>query len=217
MDVSLRQAEMNRYPDVLQEIGVRLEQARSLLAKSPGKDASAVIPLEQVALHLRIVLELVVLGSLVTHREYAEAITQELHKKNVDQARKLIRQVNPHYWPVPVITQLDPTGIRSARAIPSGYLKEDEWGRAYGVVSDLLHARNPFRQRSDFKSLRRELSKLRERLRRLLDEHEIHFVDENRLVMGKLNDGSGSASTGFFVPVRHDEGGLQEDHSGAQA
>lgn len=205
MDESSRQEDMNRYADVLQEIRVRLDDARSLLATTPGKDARAVVPLERAALHLRMVLELVMLGSLVTHREDAEAVSTALHRKDADEARKLVRRINPRHWPVPVTSRLTGAGVREHRAVNSGYLKEDEWGKAYGLVSDVLHARNPFARHPDLKLLRRDLSQLRERLQRLLNEHEIHFVGEERLVMGKLNDGTGKSSTGFFVPVESND------------
>src|ERR1700735_4844370 len=97
--------DVNLYADVLQQIKVRLDEADLLLASCPT-DWSAELVLERAALHLRKVIELVVLSTLVTNRADLESVREKLHKQNANDARKLIRRVNPHYWPEPIRTTL---------------------------------------------------------------------------------------------------------------
>ena len=94
--------------------------------------------LEYAALHLRVILELIVFGSFVNNRRAIEALSSAFANKDVDEARKLARRVNPRYWPQGLTNCNEPEATRPDQ------LLETDWGRAFGFASDLLHARNPF-------------------------------------------------------------------------
>lgn len=101
--------DVDLYADVLQQINVRLDEAGQLLAGCPI-DWSAELTLERTALHLRKVIELIALSTLIANRAELEKVSDNLKKQDADGARKLIRRVNPDYWPEPVKTKLTALG-----------------------------------------------------------------------------------------------------------
>jgi hypothetical protein len=170
-----------RYSEVLKEMGTRARGAHEYLEVSPPTLATV----EYAALQLRMVLELIVMASLATNRVAVEEITAALERKNVDDARKLARNANPHYWPRAVV----PTGDaslegRSAEEV----LAEDEWGRAYGKVSELLHARNPFAPPLDVAQAHEYLHDLLPKVRNLLSMHVMLMAGANHLLVGQITD-----------------------------
>jgi hypothetical protein len=190
--------DVNLYADVLQQIKVRLDKADQLLMTCPT-DWSAELALERAALHLRKVIELVVLSTLVTNRAELESVSNKLHKQDADGARKLVRRVNPVYWPEPIRTRLTGPG-RNFEMLPvtDVYLSESEWGKAYGSTSNILHARNPLADPFDVHGTRERLETLAQKMRTLLTEHRVHLVGGNTTVLGKLDRGDGVVSTGLF-------------------
>ncbi len=190
--------DVNLYADVLQQIKVRLDEADQLLVMCPT-DWSAELVLERAALHLRKVIELVALSTLVTNRTELGSVSDKLHKQDADGARKLIRRVNPAYWPEPIRTTLTGPG-RNFEMLPvaDGYLSEAEWGKAFGWTSNILHARNPLGGPFDVHGSRERLEALARKVRTLLTEHRVHLVGGETTVLGKLDRGDGVVSTGLF-------------------
>ena len=190
--------DVNLYADVLQQIKVRLDEADQFLVTCPT-DWSAELVLERAALHLRKIIELVVLSTLVTNRAELESVSGKLHKQDADGARKLIRRVNPDYWPEPIRTTLKGPG-RHFEMLPvtDGYLTEAEWGKAYGWTSNILHARNPLSDSFDGHGSCERLEALARKVRTLLTEHRVHLVGRGTTVLGKLDRGDGVVSTGLF-------------------
>lgn len=131
--------DVERYANLLRGLKARMRLVTETLQSAPQNQPNA----ELIAVQLRIVLELVVLGSLITHRNEIGAVVTALHKKNAREARMLARRVNPAYWPKPVEQFPAPSG--RLKDVTEGYLTEAEWGPAYGFLSDLLHAKNPYR------------------------------------------------------------------------
>ncbi len=169
-----------RYSEILKEMSARLRGAREHLAGPP-----TVASVEYAALQLRKVVELIVMGSLVTNRAAAEEITQALANKSVDAAQKLARNANSEYWPKACRAREDKT----LEGRPDDeVLTEDEWGRAYGKLSELLHARNPFAPPVDVAEAHALLSGVLGLLTNLLSMHVMLLAGANHLLMGQLND-----------------------------
>jgi hypothetical protein len=74
-----------------------------------------------------------------------------------------------------------------------GALREDDWGRAYGCVSGLLHVSNPYDQPADVGQMPRQLARLNNELVKLLDYHTLQVSDRDYLLGGMLN-ASGKAT-----------------------
>jgi len=189
--------DVNLYADVLQQIKVRLDEADRLLATSPT-DWSAELVHERVALHLRKVIELIVLSTLVTNRAELEGVSVKLDKHDADGAKKLIRRVNPGYWPEPIRTMRTSPGRFEIFPVTEGYLLEAEWGKAFGWTSNILHSRNPLSGPFDVNESRERLEALARKVRTLLTEHRVHLSGGGVMVLAKLDRGDGVVSTGLF-------------------
>jgi hypothetical protein len=163
---------------------------------------------ECIAVQLRIALELIVLSSLVSNRSDIGAVATALHKKGPRDARALAQRVNPNYWPKPVKPVLDASG--RLQDVTDGYLTEPEWGPAYGFLSNLLHAANPYGTSShavrNLDSTYHRLLELHERVVALIRHHWIYpanhdyalsadiYVDADVRVMSYRRQASGRSS-----------------------
>jgi hypothetical protein len=180
-----------RYSEVLEEMSVRLRGAREYLDGEP-----TVATVEYAALQLRKVLELIIMASLVTNRIAVEGIGQALARADADRARKLARKANPHYWPK--ATQVSGNTFSP---MPEGQvLAESEWGRAFGRVSDLLHAGNPYAPAIDIATEHAELSDIERRLTGLLTKHLMVVAGANHMLLGQISDDDVSVITMLRAP-----------------
>lgn len=147
--------------------------------------------IELAALHLRKVLELILLGSLITNRVEIEAITKALQRKQARQARELVKAANPSYWPKGTKAFGPPgSGVISVDPAP-GALREDEWDAAYGHLSELLHARNPFKSPLDLTTQRGWLGELRNKIMSLLEHHIVTLVDRDYMLICLMKTDAG--------------------------
>jgi hypothetical protein len=167
-----------RYSKVLEDMAHRLRGAREHLDAEP-----TVATVEYAALQLRKVLELIMMASLVTNRVAIEGISQALARTDTDQARKLARKANPHYWPRAAEVKND----GSFGPVPDDQvLAESEWGRAFGRVSDLLHADNPYAAPVNYSAQRVALADIERRLSGLLSQHLMLMAGANHMIMGQI-------------------------------
>jgi hypothetical protein len=168
-----------RYSEILKEMGTRMRGAREYLAEEP-----TVATIEYAALQLRKVVELIVMASLVTNRAAVEQITAALARKSVDDARKLARNANDEYWPKAIRVGDDET----LEGRPDDeVLTEDDWGRVYGKLSELLHARNPFAPPLDVADAHTFLSGVSDRVTNLLSKHIMLLAGADFLLMGEIS------------------------------
>jgi hypothetical protein len=167
------------YLRVLREIYVRVEAFR---AASGSTDLHGI---EFGALQLRMALELIVMGSLVTNKAQIEAITSALANKKLDQARKLAKRANPDYWPKPTTPHRQPNGIIDLRPV-EGALTEGKWERRYGELSELLHARNPYKKPIDIDKARERLHRIADELIALTNHYSVHLADRDGMMIAQI-------------------------------
>lgn len=177
-----------RYCVALSEMRVRLESIGQLLTQ----ETITHFDTDLSALHVRKVLELIVMSSLAANRREIAAIASAFASKDVGEVRKLARRVNPLYWPQPVRLKRAGMSVISDEPL-EGALREEDWGRAYGYVSGLLHVRNPYDKPLDRTRAPEALVQLRNELVRLLDYHVVHLIDRQYLLGGMLKANGESA------------------------
>jgi hypothetical protein len=182
--------DQDRYAAILAEIFTRAEGSFGYL-----KQDATVGTVEYVALQLRKMLELIVMGSLVTNRVAIEQVTVALDNKNVDEARKLARNANPSYWPQ-ALHPPQPGVSLEARPV-EGTLREEAWGRRWGMVSNLLHTRNPYQPLLDAQIAREHLESLLDEIMALLTNHIVRLVDRDFALIGQI-----STEGGHVTPIR---------------
>lgn len=172
--------DQKRYREILSDMARRLKGAQSTLASPPH--ASTV---EYAALQVRMLLELIVMASFVSNRAAIEKITTALDRKDVDGARKAARNANEYYWPKSVWV-VDDTTLEGRP--DDEVLTEDEWGRAWGKVSDLLHVQNPYAPVRDLADAHAEMVQILRLTDALLEKHVLLLSPADYMVMGQITD-----------------------------
>jgi hypothetical protein len=193
------EADMDLYARVLEQIRHRGEHIAVTLAGQPTYPNA-----EFAALQMRQTLELIPMLGLLTHRELIEDVASAYKRKSPQEAAKLVSQVNPDYWPVPVRQILTPEGPGRARheAIEDGFVREDEWIREWGWLSSLLHARNPYVGEPELGPTWERLRVLHDRIVRLLNAHEIQLPPDARgMVFGLVLGEDGHAHATWFAQM----------------
>jgi hypothetical protein len=172
---------MEKYKTVLTEIGERLQLVRQLLDQP-------VTRVEWIAVELRIVLELIVLGSLVTNRNAISKVSSVFKVTDVTEARKLVREVNPGYWPTQLASgPRDDDGALTAQPFEGDFLRENEWGRDYGFLCELVHAGHPYAEPRGLASIVERLRSLLYRIAILLRQHAIVLAGNQDAYLGQLD------------------------------
>jgi hypothetical protein len=169
--MGVEESDRKLYEQLLREIRLRVD-----FGIQNCQPPHTPLRLEAAALQLRKVLELIVFGSLVNNRQAIETISAAFAKKDADEARKLAKRSNPKYWPKGLTNKDEPEAIRPDQ------LAEDEWGRAYGFASELLHVPNPYSSPIDYFALAPQLQQWFKRIIALLNHHQVELVEENYLL-----------------------------------
>lgn len=180
----LSQEDVERYGDVLAQIKGRVEHAVGIL-----DNVSDLFDLESAALQLRKAIELVALATFAVNRQHIEGITTALHKKRWDDAQKLIRRVNPDYWPVPFEPKPDASGKVALEPIEESFLTEADAGREFGYLSDLIHAENPFAPRTVDSATIDRVRQTAKRLGLLLGRHTVDLGGREHLIVAQMEEG----------------------------
>jgi len=181
--------DVDAYRGVINDIGTRLRLVRDLLRRPID-----IAHQEWVAVELRIVLELIIMGSLVTNREAISKVSSVLKIKGVAEAQKIVEQVNPEYWPTPMAGSQRPDGTLVGEPfVAAEFLRKSEWGREYGFLSELVHAWSPYDPPRDEAADVARLQSLCERVEVLLRQHLITLAGYRDAYLGQLDLEKGEA------------------------
>ena len=119
------EADLEQYQAGLIEIGERISAANWLLDQTDLRRQRV----GWAALELRMVLELVVLGSLSPNRAAIARVSSVFKIRDAGEARNTVRAVNPRYWPVAIMRNHQDGRTFAMSLMKSGFLTESEWGR----------------------------------------------------------------------------------------
>ena len=183
----VRDEDVQLYRQVLREIKLRMDAATEALARVPPTRFNA----DLAAVELRIALELVLLGSLVTNRTEIEKVASALHRHDYAHAKKLLERVNPDYWPRPAKQVPEgPDQVFRHEPITEGYLAAADWGRAHGFLSEQVHARNPYKHAPFSEPLNiayEGAAKIRDQLVTLLNFHEVQLANRDYMLFAMMD------------------------------
>lgn len=175
--------DQQRYLEVLEDVVSRL-----LAVKAYAKNEPAQPTVEYCALQMRMVLEQIVMGSLVTNRTHVEAISKAFReKKKAGDIRKLVKNVNPDYWPKAMVVHDLGEGAFEMTPV-EGVLTEDRWGPEWGALSEPLHARNPFMPPLDLPTAHREAQRVADEITKLLAHHVITLAGTDYMLIGQIDE-----------------------------
>lgn len=192
-----RPQDVELYAAMLTFTRQRLQHADGLLAEPPYHR----VKIETCALQVRLSLEQIVLSTLVSNRPEVAAIASAFAKKDVSEVRRLVKKVNPRYWPIPFEfrkVEEGRGGFWKMEKPSEPYLREDEWGKAYGYCSTLLHATNPYQyllgadadgsQVSQLPDHMKRLKSLSSKLQTLIRSHQVYLSEIDHSFICKVPD-----------------------------
>ncbi len=179
------------YLGVMRDIKHRVLVVQAFL---DGTASAIYVPtqVESMVLQIRMIMELIALGSLAANKEVFEAHSVKFTRHW--EPSKILRdvgQLNPRFYPRPFRTA--PMGLDGViDHIPvEGFLTKDELVQIHGRCGDLLHAKNPFGKGADYAWFRSMVPLWLEKVVKLLNNHEIYLLgDETMYVIQMSVEGS---------------------------
>jgi len=179
---SIERAALTAYSFSLDRIKWDLAKADKALS-GPDTDYADLI---HAAAHLRLVIENTVFASLFTNRALLlEAERKLTAKRDMGETRKLIRGINPHYWPKGVRPPSASVSNMAMEPHPDA-LAESDYPKAWGRLSAVLHGRNPYLLAQAEPDGTHEFElELAEQLHATLDYHFI-YLPENEILYARI-------------------------------
>ena len=168
------------YAQQMREIKRRIEVVDFFLMKG-GHTLYEPTTIESVCLQFRKILELIAFGSLIANKvRYAASYTKFASNWNAELLVKDLRRVNPKFYPTPVDEQPSnkPSMKSDVTPITDGFLTEEEFVTIYKQCGGMLHAANPYGTKIGHHFFKKAFPTWRRKVIRLLNSHEVHFVDE---------------------------------------
>jgi hypothetical protein len=70
-------------------------------------------------------LELIPLGALIANRDWVEPVVSAFSRKDPVEAKRLVKRVNPDYWPFPGNPEVGPPGVQKKHGTRSRVFVKD--------------------------------------------------------------------------------------------
>ena len=137
------------------------------------------------------ITELVALASLSANKSLFEQNRKKFedywHPKAI---LKDIEKLNPNFYPRPIVE----VPLKNSRAknelvdMKAGFMKRDELIQVHRECGKRLHAQNPFGKVVDYDYYEKMMPKWMERIRKLLNCHQIKLLNGNRFYLVHMNE-----------------------------
>ena len=181
----------SRYLQCMQEVRERLKLIELVTEKklTTGREFSDV---EFVFLQLRKILQLIAFASLTANREKYSAVHAKFasHWKAKDMLAAL-EKINPDFYPSPSTPPvLQPDETKYLDTIKEGFLTKDDFKFLYDKCAEILHARNPFTDKSLTVDVLYPVTLWVSRIHKLLDLHVMHLLDGKKWVVEIPKEGN---------------------------
>lgn len=183
----------SRYAAQMERIKLRIDEAQRVACEL-GDERGLIY----AAAQLRLAIEEIAFASLVGNRKAMEEAERSLALNGWDKAIKSLRTVNPEYWPRGVI---EIRGETNEWIDVTDGLFESDVARTWGRLSQLLHARNPWRGVPDLKSEGEFMMSLIGQLRTTLNAHFITLAGDRQKLFCQV----GSQPVRVYLFTRVDE------------
>ena len=173
--------------------------------------ASALYPqtaVESTCLQLRMIWELVALGSLVANQDHwSKSLKAMRNTWHAGDIVKELRKINPEFYPHPLI-ELPGQGIAKSNLVDrtGDVLSEDEFGDVYGRLGDVLHASNPLGKPSELDYYKTNAPIWMDRTINLLNCHKIQVLGNPTMFLVHMKeDRDDDVHLYDFVPKNDEE------------
>jgi hypothetical protein len=165
----------DRYRAMMIEVKGRTHLIRNFAASHPGALPIPALT-EFLYLHLRKILELVAMGSLLANAKSFGLAEEKLKRYwNAKDLLSDLEVLNPKFYPHPIIQKpsVHPGVLMDWLDRGDDFLTKDKFITLYEKCGGVLHARNPFRPDPDYLALILEVPKWCTWIVNLLNAHTI--------------------------------------------
>ena len=187
----LKQAEeldIHQYSDLMEEIKFKVEAIQQLL-EMPGIINQTRV--ESVCLQLRMVLELIIFGSLVSNKDAWRKSQDDLRKVwNIKKIMKDLRAIHGKYYPEP-------------KEKVGDFLTEDRLVTVYDQLDKIIHAENPLGAGVNLRHYMESIPQWLKWILSLLTEHKV-FLYHHPNVVYWIRMFGGPEGTVLCTPIRVD-------------
>ena len=157
----MKQAEeldIQQYSNLMEDIKLKMEAIQRLM-EMPGIINQTRV--ETACLQLRMVLELVVFGSLISNKDAWQNSEDELRREwNIKKIMGNLRGIHRRYYPEP-------------KGKPREFLTEDRLVTVYDKLNKIIHAENPLGAQVDLRSYMESIPNWLKWTQNLLLEHKV--------------------------------------------
>lgn len=192
----MKQAEeldIQQYSELMEEIKLKVEAVHRLMGM-PGIINQTRV--ESACLQLRMVLELIIFGSLVSNKDAWRKSQDELRKVwNIKKILKDLREIHARYYPEP-------------KEEVGDYLTEDRLVTVYDKLNKMIHAENPLGTTVDLRHYMDSVPKWLVWIIGLLTEHKV-FLYHHPNVSYWVRMFGGPEGDVLCTPIRTDSEGRE--------
>ena len=174
--------DIKSYIDVMEEIKHRTEVISALHARAINVMYWPT-HVESMVLQVRMIAELVALASLAANKSIFEQNRKKFedywHPKTI---LKDVESLNPNFYPRPIVEVPSKNPLIKNKLVDmkNGFMKRDELIQVHRECGKCLHAQNPFGEDVNYDYYEKMIPKWMERIRKLLNCHEIKLLNGNR-------------------------------------
>lgn len=193
----------DKYREVLIEIKHRTAVVDSLIF---GQVHVIYVPttVESICLQIRKILELIAFSSLIANKE----IYSSQHKKFSEHwnARLMLQdleRINPDFYPQPILQKPSSTPGISSDWVDrkDDFLTKELFIKVYEKCGGILHADNPYGNKTDYPYYQEQAKDWRNRIVNLLNAHTIKLVNDKNLYLFQMGAKDAIPSYNAFAPV----------------
>jgi hypothetical protein len=198
----MKQDSINRYCNMMEEVKLRTRVIHAFAANTTNAVYKATT-IESVYLQFRKILELIAFGSLVANESVYSTVYLDYAKEwRAKRLLERLEQVNPGFYPRPIDeVPSKQSGVKIDWVdVATGFLTKDEFVELYEQSSSLIHSPNPFKPQTDYASAERRMREWDEKIRRLLNCHQIHLVGDPNIYLVHMKEADGKVHHYTFGP-----------------
>jgi hypothetical protein len=198
----MQSADVDKYRGMLLEVKGRTRLIKRFAAAPPEA-----LPVPAVAellyLHLRKILELVAMGSLLANAASFGLAEEKLRKYwNAKELLGDLNTLNPRFYPRPIVQKPSARPGVGEDWLDRGddYLTKERFITLYDKCGGVLHTRNPYRPEPDYAALIAEVPKWRAWIVNLLNAHTINLHGDPHLYLFEMGDDGATPTCHVFAP-----------------
>jgi hypothetical protein len=191
------------YAEYMNEIKWRLKFLDEIVLQK--KEKFETIEIENAALQMRMIFELIALSTIAAHRDAFERRRKDLLKDwNLSRIVKAVRKLNEKFFPVPIEERL--ISYEAFDAIDSvpiqvNSLSEVELVEFHGKCGDMLHAKNRYKTKINYAGTIAIFKLWRNKIVRLLNVHQVRLYGEDHLLVVRMQDQDGLVSYDYATKL----------------